>query len=103
MGKFAKGQSGNPGGRPKTIALLREFAQAETEANIRVLVAIRDNKKAPHAARVAAIRELLDRGFGKATQAISGPDNGAIEVHQSETELVRFIAFILAREAHRAM
>ena len=102
MAKFAKGQSGNPGGRPKTIALLRELAQAETEANIRTLVTIRDNKKSPHAARVAAVRELFDRGYGKATQAISGPDDGAIEVHQSETELARVIAFILAREANRA-
>jgi hypothetical protein len=30
MGKFAKGRSGNPGGRPKTIAVLRELAQDET-------------------------------------------------------------------------
>lgn len=72
MAKFAKGQSGNPGGRPKTIALLRELAQGETEANIRALVAIRDNKRAPCAARIAAVRELLDRGFGKSAQTVHG-------------------------------
>lgn len=72
MAKFVKGQSGNPGGRPKTIALLRELAQGETEANVRALVAIRDNKRAPFAARVAAVRELFDRAFGKAAQPIHG-------------------------------
>jgi hypothetical protein len=75
MAKFAKGQSGNPGGRPKTIALLRDLAQRETEASIRVLIEIRDSRKAPFAARIAAIRELFDRGYGRPTQPISGDDS----------------------------
>src|SRR5579864_643235 len=69
MAKFSPGQSGNPGGRPRTIAALRELAQAEAENNVRALVAIRDNKRAPVAARVAAIRELFDRGFGRPAQS----------------------------------
>ncbi len=72
MGKFVKGQSGNPGGRPKSIAVLRELAQAETEANIRILKSIRDSKRSGAAARIAAIRELFDRGYGKATQHVAG-------------------------------
>jgi hypothetical protein len=51
---------------------LRELAQGETEANIRFLIAIRDNQRAPFAARVAAVRELLDRGYGKAAQPVGG-------------------------------
>jgi hypothetical protein len=72
MGKFVKGQSGNPGGRAKLVAHLRELAQGETEANIRALIAIRDNRRAPAAARIAAVRELFDRAFGKATQPVAG-------------------------------
>jgi len=72
MAKFRPGQSGNPGGRPKTTALLRQMAQDQAEANVRALVEIRDNKRASASARIAAIRELFDRGFGKAIQTVDG-------------------------------
>jgi hypothetical protein len=72
MTKFAKGMSGNPGGRPKAVAVVRELAQAETAANVRALVAIRDDLTAPHAARIAAVHELNDRAFGKPTQPFAG-------------------------------
>jgi len=70
MAKFAPGQSGNPGGRPKS-AHLNELARAQTEACIQTLVNIRDNAKAPAAARIAASRELLDRGYGRPPQGIT--------------------------------
>ena len=70
MARFQRGVSGNPGGRPKSLAKLVELAQGETEANIRALVSIRDNKRAAASARVAAVKELLDRAYGKSRQAI---------------------------------
>ena len=62
---FRKGQSGNPGGRPKILADVRELARAHTDTALNALVEIVENKKSPPAARVAAANSLLDRGYGK--------------------------------------
>ncbi len=73
---FKKGQSGNPGGRPKVIAEVRDLAREQTEKSVKALVSIRDSTKAPPAARVAAANSLLDRGWGRPAQTISGdPEN----------------------------
>jgi hypothetical protein len=66
---FQKGQSGNPGGRPKAIVEVQELARAQTAASIRALVRVRDAKDAPPAAVVAAATVLLDRGWGRPTQS----------------------------------
>ena len=70
--KFQKGQSGNPGGRPKVIGDVQELARQHTADAIETLATImRDSESAP-AARVAAANAILDRGYGKASQHISG-------------------------------
>jgi hypothetical protein len=68
-GHWVKGNSGNPGGRPKLLEEVRDLAQKETAASIRTLAEIRDSAKAPSQARVAACAALLDRGWGKPPQS----------------------------------
>ena len=64
---FKPGQSGNPGGRPKGIAkTVRDMCGGSPLRLAQVLLEIAENPKAHHRDRVAATRELLDRGWGKA-------------------------------------
>ena len=67
---FKKGESGNPGGRPKVIAELRELARAHAPDAINELARLAVKAKS-ETARIAAIRELLDRGYGKAAQVLA--------------------------------
>jgi hypothetical protein len=64
-GAFQKGQSGNPGGRPKEIAEVKALARTHTITAINTLVSIAKSEKATDAARVSACTALLDRGWGK--------------------------------------
>lgn len=76
MSKFKAGQSGNPGGRPKGNARVRDLAQAQTENAIATLVSVMEDKAAPPAARVSAATAVLDRGWGKPAQPIDGDGEG---------------------------
>ncbi len=69
-GMFQPGVSGNPSGRPKSDATIRELARAHTEIALLTLVEIIQNKKAPPSARVHAASAILDRGWGKPSQYI---------------------------------
>ena len=70
-GGFKKGQSGNPGGRPKVVGEVRELAQEQTGEAIVTLTTIMKDTEAPPAARVAAANAILDRGHGKAPQHLN--------------------------------
>jgi hypothetical protein len=67
---FQPGQSGNPQGRKKEDARVKELVRVHTEAAIAALVRALDNEKTCVPAAVA----LLDRGYGKPAQEITGPE-----------------------------
>jgi HEAT repeat protein len=72
MAKFAKGQSGNPGGRPKTEIAVRDLAREQTEAAIAALVNALSATN--EGVRVSAAQALLDRGWGKPVATVeAGP------------------------------
>jgi hypothetical protein len=71
--------------KPKTITEIRSLARSHTRAAINALVGVMRSKDATHAARVSAANAILDRGWGKAAQALENSDDGALElVHKIE-------------------
>ena len=64
----------------KTPTQIKSLARSHTETAVNTLVGIMNQNEAPAAARVTAAQALLDRGWGKPTQPLSGDDDGPIEM-----------------------
>jgi hypothetical protein len=84
---FGKGESGNPGGRPKGVGEIRDLARQYTAAAVATLVEICENWR-NESARVAAASALLDRGWGKAS--VSADDPSLAEAPQ-QLIAIRFV------------
>jgi len=80
----ARGCERNPGGRPKVVAEVKELARKHTGKAIETLVSIMDNPKTAPAARVSAANALLDRGYGKPPQHITGEGGPSFVVRLPE-------------------
>ena len=71
---FQKGQSGNPGGRPKVVAEVKALAREHTAEAVQTLVSIMNDPQCAPAARVSAANALLDRGYGKPPQHVTSQE-----------------------------
>ena len=72
----------------KSLTEIRSLARSHTRTALNVLVRIMRSKDATAAARVSAANAILDRGWGKAPQAIQNGD-GALElIHRIERVIV---------------
>ncbi len=92
--RFKKGQSGNPGGRPKqtkaradALEAIRELAP-QTPA---ILSAIMTDTKAPPAQRLKAVEIILDRTYGKPDMAVKleDPKTDVLAEIRAEVEQIR--------------
>ena len=85
-GKFAPGQSGNPGGRPKDEHRVGELARLYTVEAIETLVDLMRHGK-DERVRGTAAQALLDRGWGKAkVEVVSSGEGGYLELLRAVNE-----------------
>lgn len=82
---FEKGQSGNPGGRPKGMPEVVELARQHTKAAIARLAEIMENGESERA-QVAAAEIILDRGWGRAPQHVTFGDEENEPTRAGDTE-----------------
>ncbi len=85
MKPWQPGQSGNPGGKSKTEAEIASLARSHGPEMVGLLMEIARGKKQAGTARVMAMQELFNRGFGKSPQRVileadaAGMDNPALQ------------------------
>jgi hypothetical protein len=104
--RFRKGQSGNPGGRPRTCANAKEVRERAQSLGVELIdllfaQAKANLKRAPSVAH-AAIVELLNRGYGRpeSTTTLQGVDGTPLfpqPTIANEVETARRVAFVLHR------
>lgn len=84
---------GRPKGSPnKATADIKALARVHAPVAMKELARIAA-KSESDAARVAAIKELFDRGFGKATQPLSGdPDMPPLNIGAAPDAVVSWLA-----------
>lgn len=78
---FVKGKSGNPGGRPIAVKEVQTLARSYCVESVQGLIELARNVRTDARARIAAYKEILDRGIGKASQVVRiEGDNGSSSI-----------------------
>lgn len=78
-------QKGTPN---KATASIRDLARQYTEQALAALTSVLSDPNEPAAARVSAAKEILDRGYGKASTVLSGDEDGGPMQLVTRIELV---------------
>lgn len=86
---FQPGQSGNPSGRPKENAEVKRLARSHATRAIEKLAALIESDDERTA--VAACQAILDRGYGKPAQAITGGDDDDNPIRTISEVLMRAV------------
>ena len=75
--------------RAKAVTEIRSLARSHTRTALNVLVGVMRSKDATAAAKVTAANAILDRGWGKAVQAIENGGEVPLElIHKIERIIV---------------
>ncbi len=73
----------------RTITEIRSLARSHSRTALNVLVGVMRSKDATATAKVSAANAILDRGWGKAAQAIENGGDGPLElIHRIERIIV---------------
>lgn len=75
---------GRKKGTPNKPTPLREAAREYSQEALATLAEVMRNTNEPAAARVSAANALLDRGYGRPNQILSGDEEGGPVVHKIE-------------------
>jgi hypothetical protein len=79
---FKKGQSGNPGGRPKEAQDVKEMAKTHSRAALERLVHWMQSNNPK--ASVSAANAILDRAYGKPSQTIDANLAGELGTYAAQ-------------------
>ena len=105
-GGFQRGQSGNPGGRPKLPADIREAFKAKAPQALEVLT--RCLQSDDDRIAMMAAQAILDRGYGKPVQSIDAninddPVRYIVELPEKSATTEEWLEGIRREDAGRAL